>query len=109
MYRLVSACRVCKLLEVGVHAVGEVTEHSFTGRLLSRLTDGRLEWASLGDVYDEFYWPGDFRIDFPDTPDFWGTRIYTPPPRGTYRKNRVRVVYIDIYMCFYTFLKVYTS
>jgi all-trans-retinol 13,14-reductase len=54
--------------DVGVHAVGEVTERSLTGRLLSALTEGRLRWASLGPVYDEFHYPGDFRIDFPDTP-----------------------------------------
>src|SRR5690606_16748465 len=55
--------------DVGVHAVGEVTRHSMTGRLLDTLTDGRLEWASLGEVYDEFHYPDDFRIDFPDTPE----------------------------------------
>ncbi|MFO0750765.1 MAG: hypothetical protein U1F43_34610 [Myxococcota bacterium] len=55
--------------DVGVHAVGEVTEHAMTGRLLHRLTDGELQWASLGGVYDEFHWPGDFRIDFPDSPE----------------------------------------
>ncbi len=54
--------------DVGVHAVGEVTRHSLTGRLLHRLTDGRLRWASLGPVYDEFHFPGGFRIDFPDNP-----------------------------------------
>lgn len=54
--------------DVGVHAVGEVTEHSMTGRLLKKLTRGELEWASLGQVYDEFYFPDDFHIDFPDTP-----------------------------------------
>ncbi len=54
--------------DVGVHAVGEVTRHSLTGRLLHHLTDGRLQWASLGEVYDEFHFPGDFRIDFPDNP-----------------------------------------
>ncbi|MEC9466435.1 MAG: NAD(P)/FAD-dependent oxidoreductase [Myxococcota bacterium] len=54
--------------DVGVHAVGEVTQHSMTGRLLSDLTDGRLKWTSLGDVYDEFYYPDDFKIDFPDSP-----------------------------------------
>ena len=54
--------------DVGVHAVGEVTDHSMPGRLLSRLTDGRLKWASLGPVYDEFQFPDGFRIDFPDTP-----------------------------------------
>ena len=54
--------------DVGVHAVGEVTHHSMPGRLLAALTDGQLRWASLGPVYDEFHFPGDFRIDFPDTP-----------------------------------------
>ncbi len=54
--------------DVGVHAVGEVTRHSMPGRLLARLTDGRLRWASLGPVYDAFHFPGGFRIDFPDSP-----------------------------------------
>ncbi len=54
--------------DVGVHAVGEVSEHSMTGRLLARLSRGQLEWASLGSVYDEFHWPDGFRIDFPDNP-----------------------------------------
>jgi all-trans-retinol 13,14-reductase len=54
--------------DVGVHAVGEVTDHSLTGRLLAKLSGGALEWASLGPVYDEFHFPGDFRIDFPDSP-----------------------------------------
>jgi len=54
--------------DVGVHAVGEVTTHSLTGRILKALTDGQLEWASLGPVYDEFHFPDGFRIDFPDSP-----------------------------------------
>lgn len=54
--------------DVGVHAVGEVTRHSMTGRLLDHLSDGDLKWASLGPVYDEFHWPDGFRIDFPDDP-----------------------------------------
>lgn len=54
--------------DVGVHAVGEVTRHSMPGRLLAALTDGRLQWASLGPVYDEFHYPQGFRIDFPDSP-----------------------------------------
>ncbi len=60
--------------DVGVHAVGEVTEHSLTGRLLRGLTDGELEWASLGPVYDAFHYPArhagedGFQIDFPDSP-----------------------------------------
>jgi len=54
--------------DVGVHAVGEVTRHTLSGRLLHHLTDGRLRWQSLGPVYDEFHFPGGFRIDFPDDP-----------------------------------------
>jgi all-trans-retinol 13,14-reductase len=54
--------------DVGVHAVGEVTDHSLTGRLLEFLSDGNLVWNSLGPVYDEFYYPDGFRIDFPDSP-----------------------------------------
>lgn len=54
--------------DVGVHAVGEVTTHTLTGRLLDYLSDGELKWQSLGPVYDEFYYPEGFRIDFPDTP-----------------------------------------
>ncbi len=54
--------------DVGVHAVGEVTHHALPGRLLDRLTDGRLKWSSLGPVYDAFHFPGGFRIDFPDNP-----------------------------------------
>ncbi|MGB0588367.1 MAG: phytoene desaturase family protein [Myxococcota bacterium] len=54
--------------DVGVHAVGEVTRHTMTGRLLDYLTDGELKWASLGSVYEQFHFPDEFRIDFPDNP-----------------------------------------
>ncbi|MEM6454876.1 MAG: NAD(P)/FAD-dependent oxidoreductase [Acidobacteriota bacterium] len=54
--------------DVGVHAIGEVTQHSVTGRLLHHFTDGRLKWSSLGPVYEEFHFPDGFRIDFPDNP-----------------------------------------
>lgn len=54
--------------DVGVHAVGEVTEHAMTGRVLSALTNDTLKWASLGEVYDAFHYP-DLRLDFPNTPE----------------------------------------
>jgi all-trans-retinol 13,14-reductase len=50
--------------DVGVHAVGEVVPKAMLGRVLGALSRGNLEWASLGDVYDEFHFP-DLRIDFP--------------------------------------------
>jgi all-trans-retinol 13,14-reductase len=60
--------------DVGVHAIGEVGPKAMLGRLLSNLTDGELEWASLGEVYDEFYYP-DLRIDFPDNAAGWRQRL----------------------------------
>ena len=55
--------------DVGVHAVGQVTSHTISGRLLSHLTRGDLRWSSLGPVYEEFHFPGGFRVDFPDDPE----------------------------------------
>lgn len=57
------------LWDVGVHAVGEVTTRSQPGRVLHALTDGKLQWASLGEVYDEFYFPDGVNIGFPDSRD----------------------------------------
>ncbi|HEY8377137.1 MAG TPA: NAD(P)/FAD-dependent oxidoreductase [Nannocystis sp.] len=54
--------------DVGVHAVGEVTERSMPGRLLAHLTGGRLQWASLGPVYDAFVFPDGVELGFPDNP-----------------------------------------
>lgn len=54
--------------DVGVHAVGEVTTHTLPGRILHSLTKGTLEWASLGEHYEEMYYPGDFKIQFPSHP-----------------------------------------
>lgn len=69
--------------DVGVHAVGEVTRHSLTGRLLHHLSDGELEWASLGPVYDEFHWPDDFRIDFPNDPNTFRDNLSAAFPNDT--------------------------
>lgn len=55
--------------DVGVHIVGEMTSRSFPGRLLADLTDGRLQWQSVGPIYDEFNFPDGFTIQFPDSPE----------------------------------------
>lgn len=54
--------------DVGVHAIGQVTTRSLTGRVLNALTKGRLEWASLGKVYESFEFPDGLKIEFPDNP-----------------------------------------
>jgi len=66
--------------DVGVHAVGEVTTRSMTGRLLAALTRGRLQWASLGEVYDEFHYPDGMRIDYPDNPTQFRDNLLTAFP-----------------------------
>lgn len=67
--------------DVGVHAVGEVTEHTLTGRVLSALTRGELRWAPLGPAYDRFHFPGDFAIDFPDSPARFRENLLDAFPR----------------------------
>lgn len=52
--------------DVGVHAIGEVTSRSVLGRVLHALTGERLQWASLGNPYEQFYYPDGFSIEFPD-------------------------------------------
>ncbi len=69
--------------DVGVHAVGEVTAKSMTGRLLSALTNDKLKWASLGKVYDEFHFPDDCRIDFPDNPQAFRENLIAAFPDET--------------------------
>ncbi|UCG39878.1 MAG: NAD(P)-binding protein, partial [Acidimicrobiia bacterium] len=53
--------------DVGVHIIGEMSERSFLGRLLSTLTGGRLDWEPVGDIYDEFHFPDGFTIQFPSS------------------------------------------
>ena len=55
--------------DVGVHAVGEVTPEDKVGQLMSVLTGGRLEWASLGPVCDEFHYPDGAQVDLPNDRD----------------------------------------
>ncbi len=68
--------------DVGVHAVGEVTQHTMPGRLLHTLTDGRLEWESLGPTYDEFTFPGGVHVGFPDNPKTFRETLVAAFPDG---------------------------
>ena len=62
--------------DVGVHLVGEMTERSYVGRLLSDLTDGRLAWESVGEIYDEFNFPDGFTIQFPNSKPAFRETLY---------------------------------
>ena len=62
--------------DVGVHLVGEMTNRSYLGRLLADLTDGRLEWASVGEIYDEFNFPDGFTIQFPNSKPAFRETLY---------------------------------
>lgn len=50
--------------DVGLHYVGEVgNPRTVLSRLFQYITDGSLEWASMGEVYDRAVF-GDFTFDF---------------------------------------------
>lgn len=68
--------------DVGVHAIGEVTSHAMTGRLLEKLTRGQLKWSSLGPVYDAFSFPDGLKIDFPDNPHTFRDNLVEAFPNG---------------------------
>jgi all-trans-retinol 13,14-reductase len=40
--------------DVGVHYIGEVTRPTLLRRVFDDVTDGALEWADMGEVYDTF-------------------------------------------------------
>ncbi len=48
--------------DVGVHIVGEMSESRYPGRLLKELSGGRIQWQSVGEIYDEFNFPDGFTI-----------------------------------------------
>ncbi|MCC6807144.1 MAG: NAD(P)/FAD-dependent oxidoreductase [Deltaproteobacteria bacterium] len=66
--------------DVGVHAVGEVSDRAVVGRIMKAVTRGKLEWTSLGNIYDEFYYPDDFRIDFPGDRRQFEANLHTAFP-----------------------------
>lgn len=45
--------------DVGVHYIGEVAPGSAVRRMFDDISDGRIEWADMGDVYDRVIIDGD--------------------------------------------------
>ena len=78
--------------DVGVHLVGEMTERSYLGRLLANLTDGRLQWSSVGEIYDEFNFPDGFTIQFPNSKPAFRETLYDYFPN----EHRAIDEYLDL-------------
>lgn len=53
--------------DVGVHALGEMAGKAKPYKLLNWLSGKEMAMTSLGAVYDEFRFPDNFTIGFPDT------------------------------------------
>jgi all-trans-retinol 13,14-reductase len=67
--------------DVGVHYVGAVQgPGSDARRCLELLTEGRLEWASMGEVYDRFL-IGDETYEFPEGRERWRETLKQRFPR----------------------------
>ncbi len=43
--------------DAGVHLIGEMSEKAMPGRLMNRLTGGRLQWEELGSPFESFFFP----------------------------------------------------
>lgn len=65
--------------DVGVHAIGEVSDRDIIGRVLTGLTDDKLKWASLGGTYDEFWFPG-AHYDFADRKEAFRSQMHQAFP-----------------------------
>ena len=51
--------------DVGVHYIGDVQPGGMLRALFDEITGGKLEWQSMGEVYDRVFLGDDFRFDFP--------------------------------------------
>jgi len=69
------------LWDVGVHVLGEMTPDRLPGKLLDWLSDGNIQMESVGEVYDTFYFPDNFKIEFPDNIDQFRANLLEKFPR----------------------------
>lgn len=53
--------------DVGVHCLGQMSERELPGRIIKWLTNSHVDMCSMGDVYEIFNYPDDFKISFPAT------------------------------------------
>ncbi|MBI3557495.1 MAG: NAD(P)/FAD-dependent oxidoreductase [Deltaproteobacteria bacterium] len=53
--------------DVGVHCVGEMGPRNMPGKILSWLSDGKIEMAPIGKTYDTAFFPDGTVIEYPDS------------------------------------------
>lgn len=51
--------------DVGVHAIGSLAPNRQLRNMFDYISEDRLKWASFGDVYETFRFPGDEKFVFP--------------------------------------------
>ena len=69
--------------DVGIHYIGEVgNEQGVLRRMFDYVTDGELEWADMGEVYDRIV-IGDKTYDFPKGVENWKTAMKNYFPNDT--------------------------
>ncbi len=66
--------------DVGVHCVGEMSKNHLPGRLVRWLSDDQVNMVSMGDIYEKFYFPNEFEIDFPGTRTGFKEALYAKFP-----------------------------
>ncbi|MBW2525254.1 MAG: NAD(P)/FAD-dependent oxidoreductase [Deltaproteobacteria bacterium] len=69
------------VFDTGVHVVGQATTAALPGRMLDDLTDGGLQWASLGPVYDRLTFGDDFELALPNRPKAYREALCALFPR----------------------------
>ena len=80
--------------DVGIHYIGEVGRpNSILKRLFDYITDGQLEWADMGEVYDRMY-IGDQHFDYVKGVKNWKEKMKTYfPGEKTAIDNYVDLVF----------------
>ena len=66
--------------DVGVHYMGEISRKGGVGQILDYVTEGKLAWADMGDVYDQIVIDGD-RYDFVKGRTNWRNKMVEYFPR----------------------------
>jgi hypothetical protein len=78
--------------DVGLHYIGDVQEpDSGTPRIFDQLTDGRLQWAKIPDIYDRVMMP-DRSFDFPSGAERFRERMHSYFPRQARAIDRYTVL-----------------